>query len=53
MTNWLSVYAYRITLNWAMFVLPVLLILFIAVITISSQIVKAALSNPSESLRHE
>lgn len=53
MQNWLSVYAYRITLHWAMFVLPVLLILFIAVITISSQIVKAALSNPSESLRHE
>ncbi|MFZ6011802.1 MAG: ABC transporter permease [Bacteroidota bacterium] len=53
MQNWLSTYAYHITIQWTVFILPIFLIVFIAVITISSQITKAALSNPSDSLRHE
>jgi putative ABC transport system permease protein len=53
MQNWLSTYAYRIALNWTMFILPVVMILAIAVITISSQIIKVALSEPARSLRHE
>jgi len=53
MDNWLSGYAYRINLSWTVFILPVVLILFIAIVTISTQIIKVAVSNPSRSLRHE
>lgn len=53
MDNWLSGYAYKIVLSWTVFVLPVALILSITIVTVSSQIIKVALSNPSRSLRHE
>jgi putative ABC transport system permease protein len=53
MQNWLSTYAYKIQLGWTIFLLPVFLILFIALATISSQIIQVAISNPSGSLRHE
>jgi putative ABC transport system permease protein len=53
MQNWLSTYAYKIGLSWTVFILPVVLILFITIVTVSSQIIKVAMSNPSRSLRHE
>jgi putative ABC transport system permease protein len=53
MENWLSTYAYKITLTWTVFVLPMIFILTIAIVTISSQIIRVAYADPSRSLRHE
>jgi putative ABC transport system permease protein len=53
MHQWLSAFAYRINLDWTVFVLPAIAAFGISIITISFQSVKAALSNPVESLRSE
>ena len=53
MHKWLQNYAYRIEISWWVFVLAGLLALLIAVITISSQAIRAALSNPVKNLRTE
>ncbi|MCU7549004.1 ABC transporter permease [Chitinophagaceae bacterium LB-8] len=50
---WLQNYAFHIKLNWVMFVLPPLLLLFIALITSSIQSVSAALANPVASIHTE
>jgi putative ABC transport system permease protein len=53
MSAWLKNFAYRVDLGWWFFVIPVLLLVAIAVITVSSQIIKTANVNPANSLRHE
>ena len=53
MQNWLQGYAYRITAGWQLFVVPILLILLIAALTMSFQVVKTARTNPSETLKYE
>jgi putative ABC transport system permease protein len=53
MNRWLQNFAYRIDLAWWMFALAALLALFIALVTVSFQTVKAALKNPADSLRYE
>jgi putative ABC transport system permease protein len=53
MQNWLSGYAYRITPGWLLFVTPIMVILVIAAVTISFQVLRAALANPSETLKYE
>lgn len=53
MNNWLQDYAYRITMRWWIFLIAGVLAIFIALITISFQAVKAALANPVEALRTE
>jgi putative ABC transport system permease protein len=53
MHKWLQDYAYRIEINWFTFVFVALLSVFIALITISFQSVKAAIANPVKSLRSE
>lgn len=53
MYRWLGSYAYHVQLSWWMFLIPVLLILFIALAVISREIIKTALSNPVTSLRSE
>ncbi len=53
MNRWLQNFAYRIGLSWWMFVLAAVLALFIALVTVSIQTVKAALKNPIDSLRYE
>lgn len=51
--NWLEQYAFQIPVNILMFIVPFVLILALAGITISFQSVKAALSNPVRNLRTE
>ncbi|HXB30335.1 MAG TPA: ABC transporter permease [Puia sp.] len=51
MHRWLQDFAYRININAWVFVSAGLLAIVIAMITISFQAIKAALSNPVESLR--
>jgi putative ABC transport system permease protein len=53
MDNWLLNFAYRIELSWWMFVLASVLALFIALLTVSFQTIKAALKNPADALRFE
>lgn len=51
--KWLQNYPYRIKLSWWMFTLAGLLVIFIALVTISFQSIKAAMANPVKSLRTE
>ncbi|MFD0765073.1 ABC transporter permease [Mucilaginibacter lutimaris] len=53
MNRWLQDFAYRIDINVGTFVFVALLSVFIALITISFQSVKAAIANPVKSLRSE
>jgi putative ABC transport system permease protein len=53
MDRWLQNFAYRIAIEWWMFVLSLLLVLLIAFLTVSLQSLKAALINPITSLRSD
>jgi len=53
MNKWLQNFAYRIDLPWWVFVLSGSIALLIALLTVSSQAIKAAISNPLDSLRYE
>ncbi|MCG2612923.1 ABC transporter permease [Terrimonas sp. NA20] len=51
--HWLDTFAYRIEPGWPLFALAAGLVLLIAIITVSFQTIKAARSNPVDSLRSE
>lgn len=53
MHQWLEDFPYRIQLSWWIFVLAGLIAICIALITVSFQAVRAALSNPVKNLRTE
>jgi putative ABC transport system permease protein len=53
MQNWLEGYAYRITPGWSQFVLPVGIVVIIAAVTISFQVMKTAMTNPAETIKYE
>jgi putative ABC transport system permease protein len=53
MHRWLQDFAYRIDIEWWVFVLAGALALFIALATISFQAIRAAVANPVRSLRSE
>ncbi len=53
MHNWLQSYEYRIEISWWIFLIAGLLAIVIALLTVSFQAIKAALSNPVKSLRTE
>lgn len=53
MNEWLSDFAYRISLDWWIFALPSLVVVIVALITISIHTLKAARTNPASSLRYE
>jgi putative ABC transport system permease protein len=53
LNNWLSGFAYRISLNWWIFALSGLVVLFVALLTVSFQSWRAASRNPIEALRYE
>jgi putative ABC transport system permease protein len=53
METWLTKYPYRIPLQWFLFIYPALLILLIAMLTISFQIMKTARTNPANTLKYE
>jgi putative ABC transport system permease protein len=53
MYKWLQDYPYRINIQWWVFAVTAFLSLFIAVITISFQAIKAAVASPAAALRSE
>jgi len=53
MNKWLQDFAYRIEIRWWMFALAGVVVILIALATISFQAIKAAVANPVKSLRTE
>ena len=53
MNQWLQSFAYRINLSIGTFILSGLIALFIALLTVSYQAIKAARANPVDALRYE
>lgn len=52
-THWLQGYAFRVSIHWVYFVFPFVLLIIVALVTVSFQTIKAAVANPVESLRME
>jgi len=53
MHKWLQDFACRISITWWVFVVAAFTAVFIAVLTVSFQAIRAAVSNPADSLRTE
>jgi putative ABC transport system permease protein len=53
MNNWIQTFPYRTTISPFVFVMSGLMVLLVALITVSYQTVKASRTNPVESLRYE
>ena len=53
MNKWLQDFAFRINIGWWIFIAAGVIALLIALVTVSSQAIKAALANPVKSLRTE
>ena len=53
MEKWLQNFAYRVNIHWWLFVIAAVIAVLIALITLSTQAVKAAIANPVKSLRTE
>lgn len=52
-SRWLENYAFKIELGWWFFAIPLILILLIALATVSLQTIKVGMQNPVDSLRNE
>jgi len=53
MSKWLEDFAYRVDMQWWMFIMAGGIAVFIALTIVSSQAIKAAIANPVDSLRNE
>jgi putative ABC transport system permease protein len=53
MNKWLEDFAYKISIDWWVFAVAGLVTVGIALLTVSFQTIKAAISNPVKSLRTE
>ena len=51
--QWLSNFAYRVNLEWWMFVVPLFLLFGLTIVVVIGQSLKNSLDNPVNSLRHE
>jgi putative ABC transport system permease protein len=51
--RWLEDFAYRIEMSWWLFALVAGIVLSIALLTVCTQAIRAALANPVDSLRYE
>jgi putative ABC transport system permease protein len=53
MNRWLQDFAYRISIDWKVFLMAGLAAMLIAILTVSIQAIRAALANPVKNLRTE
>ncbi|HEX4372631.1 MAG TPA: FtsX-like permease family protein, partial [Puia sp.] len=53
MHNWLQEFAYHISVEWWVFILAAIVVIFISFFTICLQSIKAAMDNPIKNLRSE
>jgi len=51
--QWLNNFAIKIPLNVWLFLVPIIFVLFIALVTVGSQALRAAIKNPVDNLKHE
>jgi putative ABC transport system permease protein len=51
--KWLQNFPYRITVSWLLFASAALMVLLIALVTVSFQSIKAAMANPAKSIKTE
>ena len=51
MHEWLDTFAYKVNLRWDLFALPLVILLVIALATVSAQVIKGALTNPAKVLK--
>ena len=51
--NWLQNFTFRISIDWTMFVIPLIILLSIALLTIGIQTIKTSMINPADTLKHE
>jgi putative ABC transport system permease protein len=51
--QWLQRYAYQMSVDWSLFIVPVVVIVLLTLITVSIRTTKAAMANPVESLKCE
>jgi putative ABC transport system permease protein len=52
-SQWLQNYAFRIDISPWLFIVPALLVLLVALLTVSTQTIKAARANPVKALKYE
>lgn len=53
MNAWLEGFAYKVSIGWVVFALPGLTALAIALVTVSFESIRSAMSNPIDSLRND
>lgn len=53
MHNWLQSFAYHVGVQWWVFIVAAIVVIFISFFTICLQSVKAAMDNPIKNLRNE
>lgn len=53
LARWLSEFAFRIDLSWWIFAVPLMMVVVLALVSISYQIINAAMMNPVKSLKYE
>jgi putative ABC transport system permease protein len=51
--QWLNAFAYRMPWSVFLFLLPLVIVSAVTIATVSSNILKAALANPVDSIKHE
>jgi len=51
--KWLNNFAYRMDQSWDLYILPIVALIFISIITISTTTIKATLTNPADILKTE
>jgi len=51
--EWLNAFAYRMSWSFLLFLMPLIIVFTITTVTMSSNIIKAALANPVDSIRQE
>jgi putative ABC transport system permease protein len=53
MGKWLDTFAYHIDMNLAIYLLAAIAAVFLALVTVSAQTIRAAMTNPANTLRYE
>ena len=53
LNQWLNNYHFRITIGWWLFVIPLGIVFIVALLTITSKLLKTVRNNPIDSLRYE
>jgi putative ABC transport system permease protein len=52
-SEWLAGYAYRIKLSWWLLIVPVIVTVLLALVSVLYQVIKASRTNPVNALKYE